>query len=205
MKLHTLKATRKKAAVPLAGRNRLALTSAHGSQNDKSGEVLRLTAEPVVDPGTHAGTAGDLRSGIHESVRRIVVDLHRTHRLHDRNIIRQFRNVRKNIGNHLTGFTMTTEAMLRPHAGERLPLQLCNRLAVGERCRHRLAVHLREFRLVVERFEMRGTARHAEKNNPFRPGHVMGLDRPGPALLQAGFGEELMGESRSPQPYGGVI
>ena len=47
-----------------------------------------------------------------------------------------------------------------------LPLQLGDRLALGERLGHRLAVHLGELGLVVERFELRRPAGHAQEDHP---------------------------------------
>ena len=52
------------------------------------------------------------------------------------------------------------ERVLRAEAAELLPLQLRDRLALGERLGHRLAVHLGELRLVVEGLEVRRPAGH---------------------------------------------
>ena len=52
---------------------------------------------------------------------------------------------------------------------ELLILQLGNRLALGERLRHRLAVELGQARLVIKRLQMGRPTGHAEKN------HALGL------------------------------
>ena len=50
-----------------------------------------------------------------------------------------------------------------------LALELRDRLALGERLRHRLAVHLGELRLVVERLQVRRAAGHVEVDDALRP------------------------------------
>ena len=49
---------------------------------------------------------------------------------------------------------------------ESLTLQLGDGLPLGEGLGHGLAVHLVELGLVVKGLEVRGSARHAEKNHP---------------------------------------
>ena len=55
--------------------------------------------------------------------------------------------------------------MLRAEANQLLPLQLGDLLALGQALRHRLAVHLRQLRLVVERLQMRRPARHGQPDD----------------------------------------
>ena len=84
---------------------------------------------------------------------------------------------------------------------ELLPLELGDRLSLGERLRHRLAVHLVERRLVVERLEVRRSARHAEEDHALGARRMVGLvgveHRPerGRAEAQAGLGQELVRRS----------
>ena len=56
--------------------------------------------------------------------------------------------------------------MLRSKALQLLALKLRDRLALGKRLGHRLAVHLGQLGLVVERFQVRRPARHRQKNDP---------------------------------------
>jgi hypothetical protein len=51
-------------------------------------------------------------------------------------------------------FAEPLKSMLWPKANQLLALQLGYLLSLGERLRHRLAVHLGQFRLWIERFEM---------------------------------------------------
>ena len=56
-----------------------------------------------------------------------------------------------------------------PKHKQLLALQLRDRLALGERLGHRLAVHRGELRLFVEQFQVRRPARHAQED------HALGL------------------------------
>ena len=60
--------------------------------------------------------------------------------------------LREDRGDLLPDLPNFLNAMLRPKAGELGPLKLGDRLALGERFRHRLAVHLGQLRLVIEAF-----------------------------------------------------
>ncbi len=171
MKVYALKSTRQKAAVPLPRGDRLILRAAHGSQHNEAGQVTALAAQPVSDPRTHAGPAGNERTGVHERVRRVVVDLLCGHRADDADFIRDPADVRQCAGDRLAGLAEVLKLMLRPEAFQLLlALKLGNRLAVGDRLGHRLAVHLGELRLVVERLKVRRPAGHAEVNHPLGPG-----------------------------------
>ncbi len=57
------------------------------------------------------------------------------------------------------------EAPLRAEAGELRALQLRDRLALRDRLGHRLAVPLRELRLVVEQFEVARPAGHHQEDD----------------------------------------
>ena len=83
-------------------------------------------------------------------MRRIVVDLLRNHRADDADLIRNPADVRQRAGDRLAGLAEFFKLMLRPKAFQFLiALQLRDRLAVGDRPGHRLAVHLGELWLVV--------------------------------------------------------
>ena len=64
--------------------------------------------------------------------------------------------------------------MLGSHTGQFFTLQLGNGLTLGERLRHRLAVHLCEFGFGIERLQVRCTPRHHQKDDAFRLGGNMG-------------------------------
>ena len=65
------------------------------------------------------------------------------------------------------------EAVLRAEADQRLALQLRDLLALGERFRHGLAVHLGELRLVVEGLQVRRAARLIEEDDALGLGRMM--------------------------------
>ena len=60
---------------------------------------------------------------------------------------------------------MLAERRERPEDLQLLALELGDRLALGERLGHRLAVELGELRLVVERLELRRPARHVQEDD----------------------------------------
>jgi len=74
--------------------------------------------------------------------------------------------MRKYITQHLSRLTVRVEAMLGPKAFELAPLQLSNLATFGERFRHRLAVHFRQFWLVIQCLQVRRSARHAQMDHP---------------------------------------
>ena len=92
--------------------------------------------------------------------------------------------------------------VLRSEADELAALELGDLLALGQALRHRLAVHLRQLRLVVERFQVRRAAGHRQPDDALRPGRM--VERVDDAVRGRGgarLGIEERGE-RS-QPGGG--
>ena len=70
-----------------------------------------------------------------------------------------------------------------------LPLKLGDRLPLGKGLRHWLAVHLGQFRLVIECLQVRGSTGHAQVNDALCLCGVVGfLDNPGPFLRVHGSG-----------------
>ena len=128
--------------MPLSRGDRLRLAAADRGQYDEARQVVVFAPETVVDPRAHRGSAGDDRAGVHERVRRVVVDLLGLHRTNDRNLIRDFAEVRKDMGELLAGLPPALELVLRSERLEFLPLKLRDLLAFSERLRHRLAMQL---------------------------------------------------------------
>ena len=83
--------------------------------------------------------------------------------------------------------------MLRAEALQLLALQLGDRLALGERLGHRLAVHLGELRLVVERLQVRRPAGHVQEDD------ALGLRREVQRIHDAAL-RPLAGFGRRVQP-----
>ena len=91
-------------------------------------------------------------------MRGVVIDLFGPHGADDADVIGHAADVREELADFLAGFAELLEVVLRAEAGELRVLKLRDLLPLGERFGHRLGVHLRELRLVVEGFEMRGAA-----------------------------------------------
>ena len=143
--LHALEPARQEAAVPLPRRDRLRLRRRGPCEvsTTKPGRSSASRAEPVPDPRAHRRPAGDLRAGVHERVGRVVVDLLGLHRADDADSSAIAPMCGKSVADLLPGSPQRCEGMLRAEAAQLLPLELRDRLALGERLGHRLAVHRR--------------------------------------------------------------
>src|SRR6516165_8315552 len=73
--------------------------------------------------------------------------------------------MRKDGAEFLTRLAVLLKLMLWTEAIELCPLKLCDGLPLGKRLRHRLAVHLGQFRLVIKRLEMRHAAGHVQPDD----------------------------------------
>src|SRR6476660_4776673 len=62
-------------------------------QDDERGQVAVLAPEPVTEPRAETGPADHLVAGIHEDLRRCVIELRRAHRAHDRDVVGDFRKI----------------------------------------------------------------------------------------------------------------
>ena len=212
LKKNAFKPARQETGGPLPGRNRLGAGFALRGQHDKAGQLVGLRAETVEQPGAHAGPALDLRAGVHERVRRIVVDLLGVHRADDANVVRNTADVREQLGNFLPGSAPLPELAKRPAGLQFRVLQLRELLPPGEGFGERFIVELLEFRLVIKTFEVRRPARHAEMNDAFGPHRKMGrLNDPFPSgrslrgLSRAQqFGIEQAGQRQTAEPVGGA-
>ena len=72
------------------------------------------------------------------------------------------------------------ELGLRPEADQLLPLELGELLPLGQALGHRLAVHLGQLRLVVERLQVRRPAGHRQPDDPLRLGRAGAAGRATP-------------------------
>ena len=163
--------------MPLARGHRLILSAAARDEHAIARQIFRLGAQPVKHPRPHARPAGNGRARIHQRVRGIVIDRVRRHRPNDRDVICHTADVREELANVLAGFAELLKIMLRPEACEvvALALQLRNRLPLRDALGHRLAVHLPQLRLVIQRLQMTRPTRHAKMNHPLNLRLVMQL------------------------------
>ena len=83
-------------------------------------------------------------------MRRVVVDRLGLQRLDDAQFVGHRVQVREDFADLLAALAVLAKGVLRREAIELLTLKLRDRLTLGERLRHRLAVHLGELRLVVQ-------------------------------------------------------
>ena len=76
--------------------------------------------------------------------------------------------MREHRGDLLPGLSVPGEGMLRAKDLELvgLALELGNLLVLGDRLRHGLAVQFCQPRLIVECFQVGGSTRHAQDNDP---------------------------------------
>ena len=164
--LHALVLGGEEAAAPLARGDGLRRASlAGGDEDDEAGEVFGFGAESIGDPGAHARPPRDLRAGVHEHVRGVVVDGIRRHRADDADVVGHGTDVRQKFGELGAVLAVPGELELRSLADEFLALELGELLAVGEALRHALAVHLGESGLMVEELELRGASGHGQPDD----------------------------------------
>ncbi len=172
--LDTLIAARQEPGGPLPRRDRLWVSPANAGQDNKPRQVFAFTAQSIRHPGTHRGSAADRRSRVHEGVRRIVIDLLGDHRPHDANVVSHLLMPRQKVADRLSRLAILRELCQRTVALQFLALQLCDRLPLRVRRRHRFAVKFGELRLVVKRFQVRWSAGHAQEDDAFDPRRKIG-------------------------------
>ncbi len=211
VKSDALEPAGEKPAVPLSRGDRLGLAEVPvGGEDDEAREVLALASQAVVDPGSHRRPAGDRRAGVHERMRRVVVDRLGHHRADDADLVGDRAQVRQDRADLLATGSAAAKRMLGSETDQLLPLELSDRHALGERLRHRLAVHLGERRLGVERLQMRGAAGHVQIDDAFGlGGEVERMDDSRPVVGRSGafgssqqFRVEQRRQGERPDPRG---
>ena len=123
-------------------------------ENDEAGEIVGFCAQAIQHPRSHARSARDDRSAVHERVGGVVVDLLGPHRSHDARLVDDAADVRKQLADDLPRFAERLEAVRRSEAGQPLSLELRDLLSSRERLGHCFARHVGKLRLVVECLEM---------------------------------------------------
>ena len=123
LELDPLVAAGEESAVPLPGGDRLRLTAfADRREHDEAGQVLCFATQPPQQPRSHRGPAGDDRAGVHEGVRRIVVDRLGHHRADNADFVCDRSDFGKQRADLLAGGAVALEGELRGEAVERLAL-----------------------------------------------------------------------------------
>ena len=178
VELDALKAAGQKAGAPLSrGDGLIGHAAADAGEHDEAGQIVGLRSEAVVDPGAHRRPAADGRAAVHKRVGRVVIDLFGDHRADDADVVDNLLLPRQQLAHPLAALAVAVELEHGAVRLELLVLQLRDRLALGVRLGHRLIVEFGELGLVVEGFEVRWAAGHAEED------HALGL---GGEMRQAG-------------------
>ena len=102
------------AAAPVGGA--AARSPSAGAEDDEAGQVLRLAAQAVGRPGAQARPAELLRAGVHEDLRRRVVERVGDHRLDDRDVVDDLGEVRQQLGELGAALAVPGELELRARA-----------------------------------------------------------------------------------------
>ena len=135
------------------------------AEDDEAGQVLRLAAQAVGDPGAHARPAEDLRAGAHHDLPGRVVERVGDHPLDDGDVVDDRREVRQQLGELGAALAVPGELEL---GAEQLRVGLDERgaIALDQLRRRQRAVELGELRLVVEQLQVAGRAGHEEEQDP---------------------------------------
>ena len=127
-----------------------------------------------------------IEPGVHERVRRVVIDLLGVHRADDADVVGDAGDVRERSEISCPDCAMLLELAERPARLQHRVLQLGELLALGERLGERLAVELASVRLEVEGLEVRRPARHAEVDDALRLDRaVRRVEHASPAFARA--------------------
>ena len=168
--LHALVAALEKAVAPESCVERLAALVLR-DQDHERGKVAVQAAEAVADPRSHRRSAGDLRSGLEEGDRGVVVDRLGVHGSNHAQLVGDRRGVREQFAHPETigpvlgelelGAGERERRLVAAHAGESL--------AAAHRVGQFLAVAFLEQRLVIEEIELRRAATLHQVDDPLRP------------------------------------
>ncbi len=102
VEFYTLMTAGEKTCSPLPGGDGLWVTPPHARHDHKSRKVLTIAAEAIVDPSAHRGATTDGRPGVHEGMRRVVIDLLGEHRFYYADLVSHFSMVGKEVGDELS-------------------------------------------------------------------------------------------------------
>jgi hypothetical protein len=100
-------------------------------------------------------------------MRRVMIDLVGVQGTDNAQLVGHATQMRKHFADFLAGLAPLLELEHWPQAIQTLTLQLGNRLPLGKRPWHRLAIHFCQLRFEVEALQMGRSTCHAEENDPF--------------------------------------
>ncbi len=134
-------------------------------QYDEAGQVLVVRSQPVGRPRPGARSARILRAGVHQQLRRTVVELVGVHGLDEAHLVHHRRQQRQPVGHPLAAFAALPEGILRAEH-LRHPLDEGELLPGQQRRRAILAIQALQLRLVVEEFQLARRPRHVQVDHP---------------------------------------
>ena len=174
-------------------------------QDAERGQVLVRRAQAVAEPRPHRRPPRDLRAGLEERDRRVVVDRLGVHRADEAELVDDLGRLRQELAD--PGADCPCRRELEDRAGQRQG-RLVRRharqpLPHPDRVGQVLAVHPVQQRLVIEQVELRRPAAHEQVDDPLRPGRkVRRRARPGtPGSIAADIGRAASASpARPPSP-----
>ena len=133
-------------------------------------QILIVGSERVAHPRARRRPAGQLKSGVQELRRRIVVHVLRVHRLDEAQIVGNVRGVGQQVADPRAALPPLLELRERPEDRERRLTRRHRREAApgSDRFGHLLPVHLLEHRFVVHRVDVRDRAQHVQLDHTLR-------------------------------------
>ena len=153
-----------KTAAPQLGGNRLHVRALDGGriQHNKGGQILIHAAQTICEPRTKRRFARHHIAGVHQQVRRFMVDRIGVKRMNYREIVRHLRGEGQNLGNPASAFPRSHKSkMSRRNRKTRLSRgHACEHLGAANRIGQVLVVKIRQVRLVIPQIHLRGRARH---------------------------------------------
>ena len=164
---------RQETVVPYLPRQRMREELTQRQQQNKARQVVAFAAEAVPEPRTHARMAGLHRPGTHERVCGIMNESVGLHRADDAQVVGHLGQTWKHRGDGLPGMAASAEGRLGRDTEMGRAVQGRERLPMRDGVGDRLAVKLGEFRLRIEGFQMRRTARHVKVDDVLGPRRVM--------------------------------
>lgn len=137
-------------------------------EDDETRQIVALAPQTVSHPRAHARPPKLSAASVHEQLGGSVIEQLGFAGLDDRQLIHDLGGMGQQVADRRPAVAVLLETPLRRqqivavaaiHEGKSL--------AFGEARRNGLAVQLRELRLVLEHLELRGAARHEQKNHAF--------------------------------------
>ena len=174
-KLHALVFAGEETRAPEAGVERLIALGIFRDQHDEAREIVVEAAEAVRGPSTHRRATGDLAAGAEKGDRGVVIDGFRVHAADHTNFIGDFLRVRQNVADRHARISALGEIGERSRHRQRALIATHRRktLVANDRLRQGLAVALAQQWLVIERFQVRGTAGLEQIDHALDLGEVM--------------------------------